>query len=177
VFAGGFHRYVLCPSDHIGPVRDALYAAQSIFVDALKLKPTQPFNTVFTLERATVSVRNFFRLTPTECCDDRCNTFEIVYKTGCCVAQDIQAAVAELACEVALARCGDETCRLPQYLRSATLDGSSVERLNPYMVIDKGLTGIPSVDQLIKSLNPNMLYRRGRVIAAKTNNHRLRRFK
>lgn len=97
--------------------------------------------------------------------DDPTGTFQVTYQTGCGVSSEVQDAVAVLACELAKARCGDSECRLPSNLRSFTLDGDRISAIDPYVAFNDGLTGLPEVDRIIKSINPKGLRREGRMLS------------
>ena len=129
------------------------------------------YNTPVSLENPTLTVRSYSGDT-----GDREGTFEVTYRTGCNTPLEVQNAVAELACELAKARCGDDSCRLPSNLRSFKLDGDRIDQVDPYFAMSNKLTGIPSVDMIIKSINPNGLFRRGRLIGHGSS-RKLRRFK
>jgi hypothetical protein len=59
----------------------------------------------------------------------------------------------QLAVELGKAAAG-EPCSLPKRVQSITRQGVTVAMLDPMTFIDKGLTGLPTVDMWIRSINP-----------------------
>ncbi len=57
----------------------------------------------------------------------------------------------------------DQECRLPQRVTQVTRQGITFEQLNDLEFLDKGLTGIPGIDQWIKSVNPYSRFQRARI--------------
>jgi hypothetical protein len=155
-------------TDPIWGYLDALVALDRNFIRTVSPKPHVEQNRLFIITNFGLNVRSYFKID-----DSRCCTFEITYRTGCDIPLDVQAAVAELACEMAKARCGDESCRLPDRFKSFTLDGDRISSMDPYAYISVGLTGIEAVDRFIRAYNPRGLYRRARLLSADVRNHRL----
>lgn len=74
-------------------------------------------------------------------------------------------AVVEFATELGIAAAPDcdMECRLPARVRSVSRQGLSFEILDSFEFLDKGMTGLLSVDMWIKSQNPRGRPQRGRV--------------
>lgn len=79
--------------------------------------------------------------------------FSVTYYQGLPVPSPLQRAAGELACEYAKACTGAE-CRLPSRIQSLTRQGMTVSMVDVDMLLEKGLTGITTVDQLIRTFNP-----------------------
>lgn len=92
-----------------------------------------------------------------ECQDFNVNagdgTFFVTYQTGLAVPSVVSKAAGELACEWAKA-CLGQPCRLPQRVQSVTRQGVSVSMVPLEDLLKFGLTGIDTVDQIIRSINP-----------------------
>jgi hypothetical protein len=88
---------------------------------------------------------------------DSVGTFEVRYQRGRPVRPDAAAAAGVYACEVAKACTGDRDCRLPQRVASIARQGIDVEFLDPTVLANKGLTGIPEVDSWLRAVNPDQL--------------------
>lgn len=71
----------------------------------------------------------------------------------------------ELATELGKAAAPDcdLECRLPQRVTSVTRQGISFDVIDPLEFLDKGMTGLPSVDMWITAMNPRRRPMRGRV--------------
>lgn len=67
------------------------------------------------------------------------------------------------AVELAKARVGDSTCRLPKRVVSVTRQGVTIALLDPQRYLDKGKLGIPDIDQWLAAVNPNAIPERGTV--------------
>lgn len=87
-------------------------------------------------------------------CGERC---EITYLYGRTPPVGGRNAVVELAVELARASSTspDRPCRLPQRLTSVTRQGISWAALDPLDFLEKGLTGISSIDAWTRSVNPH----------------------
>lgn len=88
-----------------------------------------------------------------EAADSTENTFQVTYWKGLEVPNVILRAAGELACEYAKS-CIGAPCRLPQRMTSISRQGISVSLADVDMLLEKGLTGIITVDQVIRSVNP-----------------------
>ena len=80
------------------------------------------------------------------------NTFGVAYRWGEPVPLGGQVAAGMLACELAK-ECMGQPCRLPGRVTQISRDGVSMT-LDPLLFYKNGLTGLPSVDQWILSVNP-----------------------
>lgn len=92
------------------------------------------------------------------------NTFVVSYQRGIPVPSVLQRAAGELACEWAKA-CLGLPCRLPGRVTSISRQGVSVSMVNVMEMLDHGLTGVDTVDQIIMSINPYGLKSAMRVVS------------
>lgn len=94
------------------------------------------------------------------------DTFGVTYMKGVPVPAGGQLAAAALACEFAKAFCGDNTCQLPQRVRTITREGVTVAMQDNFSMLFGTLgpmTGIWKIDQWIASVNYSAK-RRSRVL-------------
>lgn len=82
--------------------------------------------------------------------------FQVTYMKGQPVPSVLLRAAGELACEWARA-CAGADCRLPQRVTSISRQGVSVSMTDIDVLLRDGLTGIPTVDQVILRFNPYRL--------------------
>lgn len=94
--------------------------------------------------------------------DDGEGAFTVRYRKGVVVPLDGQYAAGDLACEILRGLTGGD-CALPARAVSVARQGVDVQLLDPAQYLDGGMTGIPSVDQWVKSTNPGRAYSRPRV--------------
>lgn len=90
------------------------------------------------------------------------NTFYVTYQQGIAVPGLLARAAGELACEWAKS-CIGAPCRLPQRVASVARQGVSISMVNIDDLLAKGLTGIFTVDQVIRNFNPFGLVSRVRI--------------
>lgn len=90
--------------------------------------------------------------------------FQVTYFKGVPVPDVLARAAGELACEWAK-NCVGAPCRLPQRITSISRQGVSVSLVDVDNLLDKGLTGVTTVDQVIRSFNPYGLPSRMRVLS------------
>jgi len=88
--------------------------------------------------------------------DNGDQTFIITYQQGLIVPQPLLRAAGELACEYAKA-CLGLPCRLPSRATSIARQGVSISLVDIDQLLERGLTGVTTVDQLIRSYNPGGL--------------------
>lgn len=93
---------------------------------------------------------------------DEPGAFAVTYGQGIPVPPGGQYAAGIYACEL-LASCTGGTCRLPKRVQTVTRQGVTMAFLDPLDFLDKGLTGIPEVDQWISAVNPDKLRSPSRV--------------
>jgi hypothetical protein len=86
----------------------------------------------------------------------------ITYRYGKPVPLDGRIAASIFACQIALNRCGGDSC-LPQRLKSITRQGVEMAFADPLDFIGLGQTGIYEVDMWLQSVNPTKLKRRSRL--------------
>lgn len=79
--------------------------------------------------------------------------FTVTYNKGLAVPSTLLRAAGEMACEYAKACTGGE-CRLPSRIQSLTRQGMTVSMVDVDSLLDRGLTGVQTVDQVITTFNP-----------------------
>lgn len=84
------------------------------------------------------------------------NTFTITGVFGRAVPDEAKDAASLLACEIGKAIAG-QPCRLPQRMQSLSRQGVSVQFPGVNTYLDRGLTGLNEVDQLVVQFNPGRL--------------------
>lgn len=99
--------------------------------------------------------------------DTETGVWSITYKYGNPVPTGGQIAAGILACELAKACLGDDTCRLPQRIQTRSVNGQTVGFLDKLDVIKDGRTGIAEIDQWLVAVNPAGLRRRAKVFAVR----------
>jgi len=98
------------------------------------------------------------------------NTFTITGVFGRIVPQEALDAAGLLACELGKSMAG-QPCRLPQRMQSLSRQGVSVQFPSVDTYLDRGLTGLNEVDQLVVQLNPHRLTRAARVYSPDVSPH------
>lgn len=88
-------------------------------------------------------------------------TWSVTYKYGIKVPAVALEMAAIFACEIAKA-CAGQKCRISGRMTSISRDGVSIT-LDPKTFLDAGLTGLPEVDQWLRSMNPYGLASRSEV--------------
>jgi hypothetical protein len=79
--------------------------------------------------------------------------FQVIYMKGQPVPGPLLRAAGELACEWAK-NCVGAPCRLPQRVTSISRQGVSVSLVDVDVLLERGLTGVTTVDQVIRQFNP-----------------------
>lgn len=98
-----------------------------------------------------------------ECPDMASNeAFEVTYIVGEPVPAALAVATGVLACEFARA-CAGQDCRLPGRLQFIARQGVTAQMVDLDRLMDRGLTGLAEVDQVIAALNPHAIKARPRV--------------
>lgn len=92
------------------------------------------------------------------------NTWSVAYTRGESVPAVVNDATGFYAYQVAKGMNGG-ACVLPNRVTSITRQGVSVQTVNVADVLEKGLTGIPNVDQVILTYNPHGARARPRVLS------------
>lgn len=85
---------------------------------------------------------------------DSAGAFAISYWIGTPVPVGGRRAVARLACEIAKACAGDDSCALPQRVQTVVREGITYTMLDPMQHLDQGRTGITEVDMWLAAVNP-----------------------
>lgn len=88
---------------------------------------------------------------------DEVGSFVITYDRGVAVPDEGQALAGVLACELAKACVNDNSCRLPKRVSSVTRQGVQVSFVDPKVLAELRITGIPEVDMWTRAINPNGL--------------------
>lgn len=83
-------------------------------------------------------------------------TWSVTGVFGTAVPQEALDAVSILACELGKALAG-QPCRLPQRMQSLSRAGVTVQFPAADSYLDRGLTGLSQVDELVVQLNPHRL--------------------
>jgi hypothetical protein len=94
--------------------------------------------------------------------DSGAGVFTVTYSRGLPVPSVLLTAAGELACEW-VKSCTGAPCRLPQRVTSIARQGVSVSLADISALIVAGLTGVATVDQVIKNFNPYGLTSRMRI--------------
>lgn len=99
-------------------------------------------------------------------CDDDCEAapIEVDYEWGIVPDGMALAAAGEVACEFVKGISGDN-CRLPSRAVSISRQGVSIEMQDAEAFAENGLTGLPIADAWIRTMNPNRLASRSRVVS------------
>lgn len=92
------------------------------------------------------------------------DTFTVAGVFGRAVPDVALDAVSLLACEIGKAIKG-QPCRLPQRMQSLSRQGVSVQFPAVDKYLDRGLTGLNEVDQIVVQLNPNRLTQAPQVLS------------
>lgn len=92
------------------------------------------------------------------------NTWTVTGVFGRVVPQEALDAASLLACEIGKAVAG-QPCRLPQRMQSLSRAGVSVQFPSVNTYLDRGLTGLNEVDQLVVQFNPNRLQQAPQVLS------------
>lgn len=90
-------------------------------------------------------------------------TWSVTYTIGVPVPPELDFAAGLYACEIAKLLVQDKSCVLPARVQSVSRQGIGVKFLDPDTLIEKGMTGLPLVDQIVKALNPYGLRQPSRV--------------
>lgn len=90
--------------------------------------------------------------------------FEVTYVRGEPVPAVLATAARTLACEFARA-CQGETCRIPGRLQFIARQGVTAQMVDSERLMDRGLTGIVEVDQVIAAFNPHGIKERPQVLS------------
>jgi hypothetical protein len=90
------------------------------------------------------------------------SAWQVTYLWGMPVPAVLLRAAGELACEWAKSCMGAE-CRLPQRVTSISRQGVTVSLADVTQLLENGLTGVPTVDNLIRAFNPYRLVSRMKV--------------
>lgn len=85
--------------------------------------------------------------------DSGTGVFQVTYGRGIAVPTVLLRAAGELACEWARS-CVGAACRLPTRVASIARQGVTFSMVDVQVLLDKGLTGIFTVDQVIRNFNP-----------------------
>jgi len=81
------------------------------------------------------------------------DTWSVTYHKGRVPTPAVLDAAGTLACEY-LKFCTGGQCRLPGRVTNIIRQGVQIELIDPTTLLDRNLTGLPEVDQVIVSINP-----------------------
>lgn len=90
------------------------------------------------------------------------SAWEVTYLWGLPVPSVLQRAAGELACEWAK-NCLGLPCRLPQRVTSISRQGVTVSLADVDQLLENGLTGLTTVDNVIRAFNPYRLVSRMKI--------------
>lgn len=88
--------------------------------------------------------------------------FEVTYDMGVAVPTALAQAAGTLACEYAKG-CLGQDCQLPQRVSSIIRQGVQITMPDVDFLLERGLTGVQSIDHVIVALNPRGLSHRPRL--------------
>ena len=85
------------------------------------------------------------------------SAFVVNYTMGIPVPAELLAAAGTYALEYARALdpSGSTACRLPSRAKTITRQGVTIDMVDPTVLLERGLTGLPDVDALIVAFNPH----------------------
>lgn len=151
-----------------------VYIVDEVTIDGVALDPSA--YRLDRTERGAVLVRTDGECWP-DCQDmdagpDEVGAFTVTYQTGTPVPRAGQIAAGMLACQFAKACIGGD-CVLPQELQSLSRNGVEVQMIDPSVLPEAILTGIAHVDRWVRSVNPNNLQQRSRVLSPDVRPHRV----
>lgn len=92
------------------------------------------------------------------------DTFSVTYGRGTPVPPYLLAAAGTYACEWAK-MCRGSECQIPTRIVTLTRQGTTFDGVDIDQLLDRGLTGITAVDQIIVMANPNRLTGRMRILS------------
>jgi hypothetical protein len=150
-----------CRPDCVVYLPGPVASVSEVIVDGLTVDPA---------EYIVYDGRWLTRLSTTDCwpiCGDFNVTsgtgfFQVTYTRGTAVPAPLLNAAGTLACEYAKA-CLGEACQLPSRVVSIARQGVSVNLVDVDKLLERNLTGITTVDQVIAALNPHGLKGRTRL--------------
>lgn len=90
------------------------------------------------------------------------SAWQVTYQQGIPFPSILSQAAGELACEYAKL-CLGQTCRLPSRMTSLSRQGVTVSMVSVEELLDNGLTGITTVDNVIRAFNPYRLVSRMKI--------------
>lgn len=90
-------------------------------------------------------------------------TWSVTYTIGEPVPTEANLAAGLYACEIGRLLSNDKGCALPQRVQNLSRQGVDIAFVDPFLLADAGLTGIPLVDTIIRTLNPFKQASRSRI--------------
>lgn len=96
------------------------------------------------------------------------SVWQVTYQQGIPLPSVLSRAAGELACEYAKF-CLGQACRLPQRATSLSRQGVTVSLVNVEQFLEDGLTGIVTVDNVIRAFNPYRLTSRMKIASPDIN--------
>jgi hypothetical protein len=96
--------------------------------------------------------------------DSGVGTFSVTYGRGTAVPAYLLSAAGTYACEWAK-MCAGADCQIPMRVVTLTRQGTTFDGVNFDQLLERGLTGVQSVDQIIVMANPHRLTGRLRIMS------------
>lgn len=90
------------------------------------------------------------------------SAWQVTYLQGVPFPRVLSQAAGELACEYAK-MCLGQACRLPNRMTSLSRQGVTASMVSVEELLDNGLTGVPTVDNVIRAFNPYRLVSRMKI--------------
>lgn len=84
-------------------------------------------------------------------------SFAVDFTFGMAPEASGKLAARRLACELALACSGSDSCRLPKRVQTISRQGVSMILLDPFQFLEHGKTGVYDIDLFLSAYNPNNL--------------------
>lgn len=149
------------------PIGAPAYAVDEVTIDGVELNPAA--YRLDRTERGLVLVRVDGECWP-ECQDmdvahDAVGAFTVTYRPGAALPADGEIAAGMLACQFAKSCAGGGDCVLPAQLQSLSRNQIDVQVIDPALLPEAILTGLPDVDRWVRSVNPANLRQRPRVLS------------
>lgn len=91
---------------------------------------------------------------------DANGTWQVTFQFGRGPGADGEIMCQLLACQFALGLCGSDGCVLPERTSRIVREGVTMELIDMTQLMNDGLTGLPMVDQWLRSVNPAGIQRR-----------------
>lgn len=155
----GCHGFCQCKPECEAFLPPPVFAVNEVIVEGVVVDPS-----TYEVHDSQWLVRKGGECWP-ECPDMSANEdFEVTYIQGEPVPNVLLVAARTLACEFVKGCIGD-ACRLPGRLQFIARQGVTAQMVDVERLMDRGLTGVVEVDQVIAALNPHGIKQRTRVLS------------